>query len=342
MGLIGGDSETEKETWCVEGSDDEKYDPTKSGKGVWEPKPEDILKMFEKIEKEKVLELSWKCPGRRPPKGTEEEDMDATQDPSIEVEPEEAEEEPKPQQPTEFDFEEDEFDTTTKVTPRRTPGVKTPKSQKKVARMDKVLQDIMMQRIQNAAEKQARRQGRSPGSIPSGRVRMGMSPGSGGHRSPGSSPASSPAPVRPGSSPSLGMRPTRPTANTPTRPPMDTGSTTPVRSMPATEICQTPQSWSTSNSNANITPPAIAKPNKDFGNPPIGIPQGNVPQTSYGSVMTSSVMSPVPADNIPISPLTATPTGQRAATDTVMSGARDPPPLPPPPPPPPPAEGSGV
>ncbi|XP_033748800.1 PAXIP1-associated glutamate-rich protein 1-like [Pecten maximus] len=336
MGLIGGDSETEKETWCVDGSDDEKYDPTKSGKGVWEPTPKDILQLFEKIEKEKVLELNWKCPGRRPPKGTEEEDMDATQDPSIEAEPEEAEEEPKPQQPTEFDFEEDEFDTATKVTPRRTPGVKTPKSQKKVARMDKVLQDMMMQRIQNAAEKQARRQGRSPGSTPSGRVRMGMSPGSGGHRSPGSSPASSPAPVRPGSSP--GLRPTRPAMNMPTRPPMDAGSTTPVRSMPSSDISQAAQSWSTSNTNVNATPPAMARPNKDSGNPPVGIPHGANLQTSYGSAM-SSVMAPLPSENVPAShALTATPTGQRAVTDTVMSGARDPPPLPPPPPP----DGGGM
>ncbi|XP_021370162.1 PAXIP1-associated glutamate-rich protein 1-like isoform X2 [Mizuhopecten yessoensis] len=320
MGLIGGGSETEKKTWCVEGSDDEKYDPSESGKGIWEPKPEDILKLFEKIEKEKVLELSWKCPGRRPPKGAEEEDMDATQDPSVEVEPEEAEEEPKPQQPTEFDFDEDEFDTATKVTPRRTPGVKTPKSQKKVARMDKVLQDMMMQRIQNAAEKQARRQGRSPGSTPAGRVRMGMSPGSGGHRSPGSSPASSPAPVRPGSSPGMGMRLSRPAMSMPTRPTMEAGMTTPVRSMPSTDIGQTP------------------RPSKDLGNPPVGIPQGGTPQTSHGSASTSSVMSTLPSNNIAVnSALTATPTGQRVGTDTVMNSAREFPPLPPPPP-----EGGGV
>lgn len=320
MGLIG-ESGTEKEAWCVEGSDDEKYDPTKSGKGVWEPTAEDILLLFEKIEKEKVLELSWKCPGRRPPKGTEEEDMDATQDPGIEAEPEEAEEEPKPQQPTEFDFDEDEFDTATKVTPRRTPGAKTPKSQKKVARMDKVLQDIMMQRIQNAAEKQARRQGRSPGSTPSGRGRMGMSPGSGGHRSPGSSPASSPAPVRPGSSP--GLRPNRPAMNMVTRPSMDPGLTTPVRSVPSSDISQTPQSWSTSTVNTTHT----ATPSKDLGNTPVGIPQGAVSQA--GSAPASSSTSIPPSDNVSASPVVPS-VGQKAMTDIVTSGA--PPQLPPLPP----------
>jgi hypothetical protein len=64
----------EEEYWCVEGSDDEKYDPSKSGKGLWEPSAEDILKLFEKLEKNKVLELQWKCPGRRPPGSEKEND----------------------------------------------------------------------------------------------------------------------------------------------------------------------------------------------------------------------------------------------------------------------------
>jgi len=41
----------EDEYWCVEGSDDEKYDPSKSGKGLWEPSAEDILKLFWKTRK---------------------------------------------------------------------------------------------------------------------------------------------------------------------------------------------------------------------------------------------------------------------------------------------------
>ena len=57
-----------EDCWCVEGSDDEKYDPSKSGDGLWEPSAENILKLFEKLEKDKVLELKWKCPGRRPPR----------------------------------------------------------------------------------------------------------------------------------------------------------------------------------------------------------------------------------------------------------------------------------
>ena len=74
------------EDWCVEGSDDEKYDPSKSGKGIWEPTAEDILKLFEKLEKDKILELQWKCPGRKPPQS---EDEDARKDVDMEEKEEE-------------------------------------------------------------------------------------------------------------------------------------------------------------------------------------------------------------------------------------------------------------
>ena len=46
-------SKEEEEIWA-ETSDDEKYNPAKYKKGTWEPKPEDILKIFEEIKTKKV------------------------------------------------------------------------------------------------------------------------------------------------------------------------------------------------------------------------------------------------------------------------------------------------
>ena len=51
-------STEEEEIWC-ECSDDEKYNPAKYKKGTWEPKPEDILKIFEEVKTKKVSVL-WK------------------------------------------------------------------------------------------------------------------------------------------------------------------------------------------------------------------------------------------------------------------------------------------
>ncbi|XP_014211699.1 PAXIP1-associated glutamate-rich protein 1-like [Copidosoma floridanum] len=58
--------ERNDEDWVVECSDDEKYevDP----KNGWMPKPEDIVSLIESLERNnRVLELEWRCPGRREP-----------------------------------------------------------------------------------------------------------------------------------------------------------------------------------------------------------------------------------------------------------------------------------
>lgn len=82
--VSGGES---SEDWYIDGSDDEKYNPGQGqDKGVWHPRPENILDLFEKLEKNKVLELTWKCPGRRPPDREEEEEVDTCPDTSMEVE----------------------------------------------------------------------------------------------------------------------------------------------------------------------------------------------------------------------------------------------------------------
>lgn len=49
----------------VYSSDDEIYNPTKiPGDNVWEPAPDTILDLYEKLSKDGILEFEWKNPGR--------------------------------------------------------------------------------------------------------------------------------------------------------------------------------------------------------------------------------------------------------------------------------------
>ena len=80
MGVPEGVKNAEGDDWYVDGSDDEKYDPSKSGSGIWQPDPQDILSMFDKLQTDKVLELQWKCPGRRAPKSEEDTQVEGTMD----------------------------------------------------------------------------------------------------------------------------------------------------------------------------------------------------------------------------------------------------------------------
>lgn len=58
--------ERNEEDWSVECSDDEKYEI--DGKNEWTLKSDDILTLIEALEaNNRVLELEWKCPGRRGP-----------------------------------------------------------------------------------------------------------------------------------------------------------------------------------------------------------------------------------------------------------------------------------
>uniref|UniRef100_A0A1B6JE64 PAXIP1-associated glutamate-rich protein 1 n=1 Tax=Homalodisca liturata TaxID=320908 RepID=A0A1B6JE64_9HEMI len=58
------ENQDDDEDFEMEHSDEEMR--MKDGK-EWEPSPEEIAELFERIEKEKVLELDWTTPGRRPP-----------------------------------------------------------------------------------------------------------------------------------------------------------------------------------------------------------------------------------------------------------------------------------
>ncbi|XP_052800645.1 probable serine/threonine-protein kinase ndrC isoform X2 [Mya arenaria] len=165
-----------------------------------------------------VLELNWKCPGRRPP-GSENEEKEVVKEETVTT-PVKTEEQ-RPAIPNEFDFDDDDGPNKTVITPRRTPG-SAPRSQKKVARMDKVLKDMMQQRKLQAAEREARKQAtaakspRNPSSP--GRARIGSPAGS-----PRTPPAAGGGSNR--QSPVRFQGPTDGLQTTPLRPPQETQTT---------------------------------------------------------------------------------------------------------------------
>ena len=73
----------------VECSDEELYNPGGGPKGTWEPRPEDIVTLYEKIVKGDIPELVWKCPGRRSPSPEKTEEDEAKAEEVMELPPEE-------------------------------------------------------------------------------------------------------------------------------------------------------------------------------------------------------------------------------------------------------------
>ncbi|XP_053882020.1 PAXIP1-associated glutamate-rich protein 1 isoform X1 [Malaclemys terrapin pileata] len=123
----------EEAGWCVPCSDEELEAPE-----AWMPPPEEIRRLYEQIAAEGTLPLQAELLPRRAPTpepDSEEEDRSDGQPES------EEEEEEKPHVPTEFDF--DDEPVTPKnslIDRRRTPGGS--RSQKREARLDKVLSDM--------------------------------------------------------------------------------------------------------------------------------------------------------------------------------------------------------
>ncbi|GAB6025032.1 PAXIP1 associated glutamate-rich protein 1 [Chamberlinius hualienensis] len=125
----------------IECSDEEGYGGS-SCNGLWHPPPEDIINLYERLDKNGTLEISWKCPGRRVPTPPPEK-VDKWQEESAKVaELEKA--------PTEFDFDDlfgESSGGNSKITPRRTPGSRALKGsgQKRVASFKNVMSDIRRQ-----------------------------------------------------------------------------------------------------------------------------------------------------------------------------------------------------
>lgn len=143
------------EDWKVECSDDEKYlsQGDDHGSGSWEPRPEDIIRLYTTLAEKGTLELEWRCLGRRSP-SVHSNESDGAERRAVE------EDQTKTSEPNEFDFDDDEGPDTScspKITPRRRAA--PPSSvQKRVAKFDKVVFDVRRQRELDAIDKIEQRQ----------------------------------------------------------------------------------------------------------------------------------------------------------------------------------------
>ncbi|BFZ18730.1 hypothetical protein BsWGS_21769 [Bradybaena similaris] len=163
-GSLRGEPEA---TWIVKEHDEAKYNFSDE-KGVWQPRPEDILSLFEKLAQGNPLPLKWTCPGRRHP------DKDVKSEKNIADDMDDSgsdswKEEHKAPEISAFDFDEPYVDVNAKLIPKRAPGGvgRTPKTEKRVARMDNIMKSLHKQQLQRAAEREARKAKGSPSSISS-------------------------------------------------------------------------------------------------------------------------------------------------------------------------------
>ncbi|XP_032099060.1 PAXIP1-associated glutamate-rich protein 1 [Sapajus apella] len=126
----------DSEDWCVPCSDEEVELPADGQ--PWMPQPSEIQRLYELLAAHGTLELQAEILPRRPPTPEAQSEEERSDE-----EPEaKEEEEEKPHMPTEFDF--DDEPVTPKdslIDRRRTPG-SSARSQKREARLDKVLSDM--------------------------------------------------------------------------------------------------------------------------------------------------------------------------------------------------------
>ncbi|XP_006148238.1 PAXIP1-associated glutamate-rich protein 1 isoform X1 [Tupaia chinensis] len=129
-------AEGESEDWCVPCSDEEVELPA-DGQS-WMPPPSEILRLYELLAAHGTLELQAEILPRRPPTPEAQSEEERSDE-----EPEaKEEEEEKPHMPTEFDFDDEPMTPKDSlIDRRRTPG-SSARSQKREARLDKVLSDM--------------------------------------------------------------------------------------------------------------------------------------------------------------------------------------------------------
>ncbi|CAL1544487.1 unnamed protein product, partial [Lymnaea stagnalis] len=158
--------------WRIEEPNEAKFNQSNE-KGLWEPKPEDILAVVEKLEQCNggPIPLKWVCPGRKPPEKQDQQDDQAGDGMDVDGE-DSKEEELRAPEMSAFDFDEFQSDVKAKLTPRATSGGlgRTPRPEKRVAKMDNIMDSLRKQQLQRVAEREARRKG-SPGTPP-GRSRL--------------------------------------------------------------------------------------------------------------------------------------------------------------------------
>lgn len=152
-------AQADAEDWSVPCSDEEVELPA-DGQS-WRPPPSEILRLYELLAAQGTLELQAEILPRRPPTPepqSEEERSD--EEPEAQEEKEE-----KPHVPTEFDFDDEPMTPKDSlIDRRRTPG-SSARSQKREARLDKVLSDMKRHK---KLEEQILRTGRDLFSLDSG------------------------------------------------------------------------------------------------------------------------------------------------------------------------------
>ncbi|KAK2585407.1 hypothetical protein KPH14_010079 [Odynerus spinipes] len=123
-----------EEEWSVECSDEEKYEA--DSKSEWMLKSEDILSLIDGLEaNNRILELEWKCPGRRGPSPI----------PSYNRQQDHGSQEYKPEEKSDFDFMDE---MSSPRLPVRRVGESTPKgsAKKKTASFNGVLSTMLRHR----------------------------------------------------------------------------------------------------------------------------------------------------------------------------------------------------
>ncbi|XP_015921007.1 PAXIP1-associated glutamate-rich protein 1 [Parasteatoda tepidariorum] len=132
-------AESDSDDWVINCSDEELVSTSETQES-WEPSPQEILNMYEILESNSVLELEWRCPGRRSP-SVNSNKSDLLEKGSISDE-----DSNKQVEPNEFDFD-DEFGSerpSLKLSARKRNNATS--AQKRVARLDKVMFDIQRHR----------------------------------------------------------------------------------------------------------------------------------------------------------------------------------------------------
>uniref|UniRef100_T1INR3 PAXIP1-associated glutamate-rich protein 1 n=1 Tax=Strigamia maritima TaxID=126957 RepID=T1INR3_STRMM len=141
---IQKDADEEEEDWSVSCSDDEKYNNTSNkSKVMWEPKPEEIVELYKVLSEKGILEIEWKCPGRRspspPPSNATLQDDSGDEN--------QMDEQKNVAESTEFEFD-DDMAPTTALKPRRSLGHAKLRGsgQKRTASLQNVVSEIIRHR----------------------------------------------------------------------------------------------------------------------------------------------------------------------------------------------------
>ncbi|CAK6444964.1 unnamed protein product [Pipistrellus nathusii] len=152
-------AQADPEDWCVPCSDEEVELPADGQ--VWMPPPSEIQRLYELLAAQGTLELQAEILPRRPPTPeAQSEEERSDEEPEAKEEQEE-----KPHMPTEFDFDDEPLTPKDSlIDRRRTPG-SSARSQKREARLDKVLSDMKRHK---KLEEQILRTGRDLFSLDSG------------------------------------------------------------------------------------------------------------------------------------------------------------------------------